>query len=181
MRAGGEIVYVAVGANLGDREAAFAGVIEAIEAEAGLLLLAASAVFETAPVGPAGQGAYLNAALEMRTWLSPLELLRRLQKIELRLGRDRGPEVARWGPRVIDLDVLFYGERCIDVPDLVVPHPRAHQRAFVMLPMLQLAPELRHPVLGLSVAEIARTHAAENDDVRDWPRPAGWPGSGAVG
>ena len=75
MRAGGEIVYVAVGANLGDREAAFASVIRSIETEAEILLLAASPVFETDPIGPEGQGAYLNAALRLRSWLSPTDLL----------------------------------------------------------------------------------------------------------
>ena len=177
MRAGGEIVYVAVGANLGDREATFSAVIRSIEEEADLLLLAASPIYETAPVGPAGQDAYLNAALELRTWLAPLELLRRLQAIEVRLGRERGPETVRWGPRIIDLDLLFFGDRCIDLPDLVVPHPRAHERAFVMLPMAELAPGFRHPVVGVAVAEIAREQA-HTGGVRISRRPPGWPGSG---
>jgi 2-amino-4-hydroxy-6-hydroxymethyldihydropteridine diphosphokinase len=176
MRAGGEIAYVAVGANLGDRDATFASVIESIEREADLLLLVASPVFESAPVGPAGQGAYLNAALELRTWLSPLDLLRRLQAIERQLGRDRGPEAVHWGPRTIDLDLLFFGDRCVDLPDLVVPHPRAHERAFVMLPMVRLAPGYWHPVLGRSLGEIARGSAGK-EDVREWPRPSGWPGA----
>jgi 2-amino-4-hydroxy-6-hydroxymethyldihydropteridine diphosphokinase len=176
MRAGGEIVYVAVGANLGDREAIFAAVIRSIELEKDLLLLAASPVFETAPVGPAGQDSYLNAALELRTWLGPLELLGRLQAIEKRLGRDRGPEAVRWGPRRIDLDLLFYGDRCIDLPELVVPHPRAHERAFVMRPMAELAPGFWHPVLGVSVVEIARGRP-DTEEVRLRPRPEGWPGS----
>jgi len=176
MRTGGEIVYVAVGANLGDREATFARVIRSIEGERDLLLLAASPVFETAPVGPAGQDAYLNAALELRSWLAPLELLRRLQAIEASLGRDRGREAARWGPRLIDLDLVFFGDRCIDLPDLVVPHPRAHERAFVMRPMAELAPRFRHPVVGVSLAEIARERP-DAGDVRPWRRPPGWPGS----
>jgi 2-amino-4-hydroxy-6-hydroxymethyldihydropteridine diphosphokinase len=180
MRAGGEIVYVAVGANLGDREATFAAVIRSIEQETDLLLLAASPVFETSPVGPAGQDNYLNAALELRTWLAPLDLLLRLQAIETQLGRDRGPEAVRWGSRRIDLDLLFFGDRCIDLPDLVVPHPRAHERAFVMTPMAELAPGLWHPVVGASVVEIARGRP-DTEEVRVWPRPAGWPGSRAAG
>lgn len=176
MRVGGEIVYVAVGANLGDREATFADVIRSLEQEAEMLLLAASSVFETAPVGPEGQEAYLNAVLELRTWLSPLDLLRRLQAIELRLGRDRGPDAVRWGARVIDLDLLFYGERCIDLPELVVPHPRVHERAFVLAPLAELAPDLRHPVMGAEIAELMRA-LADDADVRGWRRPPGWPGS----
>ena len=176
MRSGGEIVYVAVGSNLGDREEAFASVIRAIEAESELMLLAASSVFETEPVGPEGQAAYLNAALRLRSWLSPIDLLVTLQRIESLLGRERGPEVERWGPRTIDLDILFYGERCIEMPQLVVPHPRAHERAFVMGPMAELDPELVHPRLGVTIREIVRTRP-DVESLRGWPRPPGWPGA----
>ncbi len=177
MRGGGEIFYVAVGANLGDREATFAAVIRAIEAEPDLLLLAASPVFETEPVGPGAQAAYLNAALRLRAWISPLDLLIRLQRIEVALGRDRSVEAVRWGPRPVDLDILFCGDRCIELPDLVVPHPRAHERAFVMTPMSELDPDLPHPVLGLTMAEIADSRP-DRDAVRRWPCPSGWPGGG---
>jgi 2-amino-4-hydroxy-6-hydroxymethyldihydropteridine diphosphokinase len=177
MRGGGQIVFVAVGANLGDREATFAAVIRAIEAEPDLLLLAASPVFETEPVGPGGQAAYLNATLRLRAWIAPLDLLIRLQRIEAALGRDRSAEAERWGPRSVDLDILFCGDRCIELPDLVVPHPRAHERAFVMTPMSELDPELSHPVLGLTMAEIAFSRP-DRDAVRRWPCPPGWPGGG---
>jgi 2-amino-4-hydroxy-6-hydroxymethyldihydropteridine diphosphokinase len=176
MRSGGEIVYVAVGANLGDREGTFASVIRAIELEAEMLLLAASPVFETDPVGPEGQGSYLNAALRLRTWLAPTDLLATLQRIERSLGRERGPQVPRWGSRTVDLDILFYGERCIEMPDLVVPHPRAHERAFVMRPLAELDPYLVHPRLGRTMAELARTRP-DLERVRRWPRPPGWPGA----
>ncbi|MBW2498347.1 MAG: 2-amino-4-hydroxy-6-hydroxymethyldihydropteridine diphosphokinase [Deltaproteobacteria bacterium] len=175
MRRGGEIVYVAVGANVGDREATLGSLIRVIEGESEILLLAASPVFETDPVGPPGQGAYLNAALRLRTWLSPSELLGRLQRIEGELGRIRGPQVERWGPRTLDLDILFYGERCIEMPDLVVPHPRAHERAFVMRPMAALDPDLIHPRLGITMLEIVRARP-DAEGIRSWRRPAGWPG-----
>ncbi len=178
MRGGGEIVYVAVGANLGDREATFAAVIRALEAEPDLLLLAASPVYESDPVGPGEQSAYLNAALRLRSWLAPVELLERLQRIEVSLGRDRSAEAVRWGPRPIDLDLLFFGERCIDLPELIVPHPRAHERLFVMAPMAELDPELSHPILGRTMAAIARARRGQ-ESVRPWPRPMGWPGSAA--
>ncbi len=176
MRTGGEIVYVAVGANLGDREATFSAAIRAIEAEADLLLLSASPVFETEPVGPEGQGAYLNAVLQLRVWLGPVELLRRLQSIEIVLGRDPNRETLRWGPREIDLDILFFGDRCIDSPDLVVPHARAHERIFVMAPMAEIAPAFVHPKLGITVGEIVLSFP-DREGVRAWPRPAGWPGT----
>ena len=104
MRDGGELVFVAVGANLGDREATFAAVVRALEAELDLLLLGASTVYETDPIGPPGQGAYLNAVLGLRSWLAPLALLHRLQSIEAALGRDRARQSQRWGPRTVDLD-----------------------------------------------------------------------------
>ena len=176
MRIGGEIVYVAVGANLGDREASFTATIQAIEAESDLLLLAASPVFETEPVGPEGQGAYLNAVMQLRVWLGPIELLRRLQSIEMALGRDRRRETPRWGPREIDLDILFFGDRCIDSPDLVVPHVHAHERIFVMAPMAEIAASFVHPKLGITVGQIARSFP-DLEGVRAWPRPPGWPGT----
>lgn len=176
MRAGGEIVYVAVGANLGDREAAFEAVIGHLERTADVLLLAASSVYETPPVGPAGQGPYLNAVLALRVWLSPDALLTRLQAIESALGRDRGADAVRWGPRTIDLDVLFFGDRCIESESLVVPHPRAHERAFVLAPLADLAPAMRHPRLGATIAELARS-VVEAAELERFPRPPGWPGA----
>jgi len=177
MRAGGEIVYVAVGANLGDREATFASVIRSFEAESELLLLAASPVFETDPVGPGEQGPYLNAVLRLRAWLAPSELLATLQRIEQALGRDRQRETERWGPRTIDLDIVLYGERCIEMPDLVVPHPRAHERAFVLRPLAELDPHRVHPRLGRTILEIAHS-LSDLERVRRWHRPpTGWPGA----
>ena len=177
MREGGEIVYVAVGANLGDREATFASAIRCLEAESELLLLAASPVYETEPVGPGEQDPYLNAVLRLRSWLAPSELLATLQRIEQALGRDRRGESQRWGPRTIDLDIVLYGERCIEMPDLVVPHPRAHERAFVLRPLAELDPQRVHPRLGRTILEIARGRA-DLERVRRWHRPPpGWPGT----
>lgn len=176
MRRGGEIVYVAIGANLGDRTATFSATIRAIEAESDLLLLFASPIFETEPMGPAGQGRYLNAVIQLRVWLDPLELLRRLQSIEVSLGRDRSRETLRWGPREIDLDILFFGDRCIETPELVVPHAHAHERSFVMAPMATLSPSFVHPRLGRSVDEIASSFS-DLAEVRVWPSPPGWPGA----
>ncbi len=176
MREGGELVFVAVGANLDDREATFAAVVRALESESDLLLVGASTVYETDPIGPPGQEAYLNAVLGLRSWLSPIELLHRLQSIEVLLGRDRSGAAERWGPRRIDLDLLFFGERCIDLPELVVPHPRAHERAFVLLPLAELAPSLVHPRMGVTVGELVRVHL-DSEAVRPWRRPEGWPGA----
>lgn len=178
MKSGGEIVYVALGSNLGDRAAVFADVIRAIEADSDLDLLAASPVFETEPVGPGEQGPYLNAAVCLRTELLPSDLLSRLQSIEVALGRDRSVGALRWGPRIIDLDILFFGEQRVDTPDLVVPHPRAHERSFVLAPMVELAPDLVHPILGDSMRALADS-LLDLDAVRPAPAPPGWPDCGA--
>jgi 2-amino-4-hydroxy-6-hydroxymethyldihydropteridine diphosphokinase len=176
MREGGELVFVAVGANLGDREATFAAVIRALESEADLLLVGASTVYETEPIGPGDQEPYLNAVIGLRSWLSPTALLACLQRIEARFGRDRSATAVRWGPRTLDLDLLFYGERVIELPELIVPHPRVHERAFVLMPLAELAPSLVHPLIGATIAAIAEG-LVESADVRPWRRPEGWPGS----
>lgn len=176
MRAGGERVFVAVGANLGDREATFAAVVRALEREPDLLLLATSTVYETDPIGPEGQGAYLNAVIALQSWLSPSELLVRLQEIEGRFGRDRSRAAVRWGPRTLDLDLIFYGERVIELPELSVPHPRAHERAFVVMPLVELCPTLVHPRLGVTIGSIA-AGLRGSPGVRPARRPQGWPGA----
>lgn len=180
MREGGEVVFVAVGANLGDRESTLAAVIRALEVEPDVLLLAASTVYETDPIGPGEQAAYLNAVIGLRTWLSPIELLHRLQDIERMLGRDRSAAAVRWGPRTIDLDLLFYGDRVIEMPELIVPHPRAHERAFVLMPLVELAPDYVHPRLGATIEAIAATLLGAAG-LRPWRRPEGWPGSALEG
>ncbi|MCR9094677.1 MAG: 2-amino-4-hydroxy-6-hydroxymethyldihydropteridine diphosphokinase [bacterium] len=176
MRAGGERVYVALGANLGDREATFSAAIAALEREPDLRLVAASGVYETPPLGPPGQAPYLNAVVALHAWLSPIALLERLQAIEAALGRIRGPEAVRWGPRALDLDLLFFGDRCVSLPALEVPHPRLHERAFVLVPLADVAPALVHPVRGGSV-EAMLAAQARIEEILPRPRPDGWPGA----
>jgi 2-amino-4-hydroxy-6-hydroxymethyldihydropteridine diphosphokinase len=175
MRSGGERAFVALGANLGDRAATFEAVIERFERTLDIRLLSASPIYETPPVGPPDQPAYLNAVVELRVWLDPQSLLTRLQRIETELGRDRSQQSERWGPRPIDLDLLLFGERRVELPELSVPHPRLHERAFVLVPLAALAPDLRHPVLGTAVDELMRAQP-DLDALRVWPRPPGWPG-----
>ena len=174
MRTGGEVVYVAFGANLGDREAAFAAAIEAIEKDPDLALVRASTALETNPIGPPGQDSYLNAVVELRVWIDPFELLARLHRIERLVGRDRRRETERWGPRRLDLDILIFGEQRIDSPQLVIPHPRAPERNFVMVPLAEIAPSLRHPLLGSRVAEIARS-LPDPGSAHVWSNPSCWP------
>jgi 2-amino-4-hydroxy-6-hydroxymethyldihydropteridine diphosphokinase len=144
--------YVALGANLGDRAGALARAVEALRATPGVHVVAVSRTWETAPVGPP-QPAYLNAAAALDTELDAIALLARLHEIERAAGRTRGAE--RNLPRTLDLDLLLFGGLVIESPELVVPHPRMHQRAFVLEPLAEIAPEELHPVLGERIAVLA--------------------------
>jgi 2-amino-4-hydroxy-6-hydroxymethyldihydropteridine diphosphokinase len=175
-RDGAEIAFVALGSNLGDRTGAFEGVIRAIERDPALEIEAASPVYETDPVGPGDQRPYLNAVVRLRTSLEPTELLDWLLDLERRLGRDRSEGAIRWGPRVIDLDVLFYGNLCIETERLVVPHPRIEERAFVLAPMADIAPDYVHPVLSRDIASLVAS-CKDLESIRPGPRPSGWPGT----
>jgi 2-amino-4-hydroxy-6-hydroxymethyldihydropteridine diphosphokinase len=141
-----ETAYVALGSNLGAREQHLSAALAALRATPGIRSLAASHVYETRPVGPGAQGCYLNAVARLETELAPRALLERLLAIERSEGRERGP--LRDLPRSLDLDLLLYGDRRIDEPGLVVPHPRLHERGFVLEPLCDLAPEAVHPTLG---------------------------------
>jgi 2-amino-4-hydroxy-6-hydroxymethyldihydropteridine diphosphokinase len=136
---------IGVGANLGDRLATMRDAVARIERIAGLRGVARSTVYETAPVGLVDQPAFLNAAISVECTLSPRALLDELLAIEKALGRTRGASDMRWGPRVIDLDVLWMDGVVLDDPELVVPHPRLHERAFALVPMLEVAPDAVDP------------------------------------
>ena len=124
--------FIALGSNLGDRLANLQRAVELLAGRDGVRVLKASRVYETDPVGPP-QPDYLNAVLEIETSLPPARLLEEAQLVERELGRVR---TERWGPRTIDIDLLTYGDERIDQPDLQIPHPRMHERAFVLVPLL---------------------------------------------
>ena len=161
-------VYLGLGSNLGDREANLRDALR------GLWRMgrvdAVSSLYETEPVGPP-QPPFLNAACRFETGLEPRPLLRFLQGLEHELGRRPGGE--RWGPRPMDLDILLYEDRLVDEEGLVVPHPRLAERAFVLVPLAEIAPAVKHPELGETVAQLLK--AAGEQDVRR-VAGAGWEG-----
>jgi 2-amino-4-hydroxy-6-hydroxymethyldihydropteridine diphosphokinase len=148
----GTTAFVGIGSNLGDRETNLRRAIELLAAEDGIEVLAVSEIRETEPVGPVEQGPFLNGAVQVETSLSASELLERLLSVENRLGRVRAE---RWGPRTIDLDLLLYGDEKIDEPGLTVPHPRLHERRFVLEPLADLDPGLEIPGQGSASALLA--------------------------
>ncbi len=144
--------FVGLGANLGDAAAALADALDRLGRLPGTVRVAVSSVYRTAPIDSHGPD-YLNAVAEVRTSLSAAELLRSLQDVEQAHGRERP---YRNAPRTLDLDLLLYGDAVIDQPGLVVPHPRLHERAFVLVPLLELDPALAHPLLGPLAAFLPR-------------------------
>lgn len=161
-------VCIALGSNLGDREANIRMALRGITRMA--QVAAVSALYETEPEGPP-QPPFYNAACRIETGLEPRPLLRFLQALEHEIGRR--PGAGRNAPRVIDLDILLFDDRTVELPDLVIPHPRLAQRAFVLVPLAEVAPEAVIPSLGKAVRELATaTGRAGVRKVRD----AGWDG-----
>ena len=143
-------VAIGMGSNLGDRHATIEAAVASLHRHAGVDVTAVSSIIETTPVGPVAQGPFLNAALTLTTTLPPRELLAATHEIEVAHGRRRATEV-RWGPRPLDLDVLLFGRKVIDEPGLTVPHPRMHQRRFVLAPLAEIAGDWLHPGLGVRI------------------------------
>ena len=144
--------YVGVGANLGEREATILGAIDLLAVQPGVDVVGVSALRETEPWGPVEQPPYLNGAVALETDLAPRDLLDVLLDVEQSFGRDRAMEV-RWGPRTLDLDLLLHGDLVRDEPGLTLPHPRLHERRFVLEPLADLDPALVVPGHG-TVAEL---------------------------
>ena len=168
--------FIGLGSNLGDRLGHLRAALDLIVAEPGFLPRKASRVWETEPIGPP-QPRYLNAVVQVGTVLSARQALRKLLEIEEALGRVRGE---KWGPREIDLDLLLCGEKAAKGLDYEVPHPRLHERAFVLAPLAELEPGALHPGLSMTAAQLlAARPGDERAGVRPlptrWTEPTNWP------
>jgi len=155
-------VYLSLGSNLGDREANLRRALEHLESEH-VRVLRRSSIYETEPQDLREQPWFLNLVVEAETSLSPDELLTKIHVIEAQLGRKR--EVPK-GARTIDIDLLFYDNAVVATPELQIPHPRLAERRFVLEPLAELAPQLRHPVAGRTVVEMLSAVAGQK--IRLW-------------
>ncbi len=156
-------ILVAMGTSLGDRRQLLQRALAEVARLDGVRVLAASPVYDTAPAGGVATNRFLNAAMRLQTRLEPEELLCALLRVEATLGRTRHQ---RWEDRTMDLDLLLWGQRIIRTPRLVVPHPRMHQRRFVLVPAVDLAPDATHPLLRRSLAELLDELAPAQGDCR---------------
>ncbi len=165
--------YLALGSNQGDREKHIERALEALTA-AGIAVRRRSPLYETQPVGTAAQRWFLNCVLEVETELMPMSLVRATQRIERQLGR-RPAAAPQPVARTIDIDILFYGTSVVRLAELTIPHPRLAERRFVLAPLCDLAPELRHPLTRKTAAEML-AGLTDRATVRRWSRQRrGWP------
>lgn len=150
---GWHTAYIALGSNMGDKKAYLDKAVSALSRHPDCQVVKVSDYITTAPYGGVEQDDFLNGALELRTLLPPQELLELLHELEAAAHRER---TVRWGPRTLDLDILLYDDLVLDTPDLHIPHIEMHLRDFVLAPMAQIAPHIRHPLLGKTVEEMKK-------------------------
>lgn len=157
------IAYISVGSNMGDKLACCQQGIAQVAAVPETALLAQSPFYRTAPVDYLDQDWFVNAAIKVATDLAPLELLGQLQEIQRRAGRRE--DKIRFGPRLLDLDILLYDDLVMDLPDLCLPHPRMHKRHFVLKPLCDIDPKALHPVLGQPVGHLLASLDTTDQDI----------------
>lgn len=144
--------FLGFGTNVGDRKKNLVKALTLLNDRPDLTILRTSKIYETEPWGLQNQSKFLNMVAEISTSISPTELLERVKNLEIYIGRQPGP---RFGPRLIDIDILLIEDQVVDEPDLKIPHERLHERAFVLVPLAELSPESIHPILGSTFASLA--------------------------
>jgi 2-amino-4-hydroxy-6-hydroxymethyldihydropteridine diphosphokinase len=154
-------IGLGLGSNIGDKPANIRSALDLLAARKAVEITAVSSVYRTAPWGYLEQDVFANACALARTRLSPAALLAEVKAIEVEMGREK---TIRWGPRLIDIDILFYGDLPLAAPDLILPHKELFNRAFVLVPLAEVAPHLR--IAGRSIAEAARQHG--EDHIEKW-------------
>lgn len=152
-------VYVGLGSNLGNKKENLISAINTIDAHDRIHVINKSGFYESAPVGGPVQPDYINCAVELETEIEPHRLLKEFKKIERLLGRKAG---VRWGPRTIDLDILLYGNLIINNHNLKIPHERMHKRIFVLEPLCEISPDIKHPALRVNISELLEKLRKEN-------------------
>lgn len=165
---------IALGANMGDRLRTLRGACVAMEAAGESRIIARSRVYETAPVGVREQPPFLNAVVLLESGLAAAELMEHLHEVERAAGRRRESEVMRWGPRTLDLDIVLAGEKgtCVLLAGgVAIPHPRAFERLFVLVPLADVAPAWMHPITGERVDSALRALRATMSESEHEPRP----------
>ncbi|AOH52828.1 2-amino-4-hydroxy-6-hydroxymethyldihydropteridine diphosphokinase [Peribacillus muralis] len=158
------IAYLSIGSNLGNRLDTFERAFQLFTENPHIRLTGCSSFYETDPIGYADQDCFLNAVLKVETDLQPEELLRVCMQIEQKLGRKRE---LRWGPRTLDLDILLYNHETIETEILSVPHPRMHERAFVIVPLMEVDPSIRIPHMHAPLSDLLE-QIPDKEGVRLW-------------
>lgn len=163
------IAYLSIGSNMGNRLETFQSAIQLLDSEQEISVLDSSSIYETDPVGYTNQACFLNAVLKISTSFKPEELLQVCLRIEAELGRKR--EI-HWGPRTLDLDILLYNQENIETESLIVPHPRMFERAFVMIPLMELEDQIQLPYSTTSLEDIL-SQISDKEGVRMWKQKNG--------
>lgn len=147
--------FISIGSNIGERHQYLQDAIEALNSRSDTTIEKVSSIYETEPVGYTDQASFLNVVISINTSLSAEQLLIACQQIEQELGRER---TIRWGPRTVDLDILLYNEEIIETEVLIVPHPRMAERSFVLIPLLEIAPDIKNPITKKLYSENEAIH-----------------------
>lgn len=161
--------YISLGSNIGDREGSLKAAIDYLNAHSNIRVVNTSSIYETDPVGYEEQDQFLNMVIEVKTSLSPVELLEVCLNTEKVLGRKRD---IRWGPRTIDLDILLFNQENIKLEQLTVPHPRMHERAFVIIPLLEIDSGIKLPMMEIPLRAVLEDRS-DREGVRIWKQKNG--------